>query len=421
MKFTRRAIAKVLGAAAIGPLADRLPAQKGTSFAAGKYALSAPVLLPDRTQFAADAYQVSLNNARWHPLSKGSQAAVDGYLEYKRRGIWHPPDQVSAMQDEVRAEFAALIHAAPSEVAYVNSTTAGESLLVAAMGFPALQGNIVTDALHFEGSLYMYDALSRLGVDVRVVRPRDWRVSAEDLAAAMDKQTRLVAVSHVSFINGFEHDLKSVCAAAHAHGALVYADAVQAVGCIPVDVRDSGVDAMGSASYKWLMGDMGLGFLYVRQDALQRLHRTVFGYRQLDQFDYHAFPWDTPGHFPVDWKQTENAAGYFEIGTLANPVIAALSFSLPWLRRVGIENVQTHAQQLAGRLRAELPGLGYACITPEKSRAPIVSFLVPDAKKTAAALERANIDVSLHSAYMRVSPSVYNTAEDVDRLIGALA
>jgi selenocysteine lyase/cysteine desulfurase len=421
MKLTRREIAKALGAAAVGPIAGRLLAQGDASLALENEARSKPALLPDRTQFAAEEYQVSLNNARWHPLSKGAQAAVAGYLEYKRRGVWHPPDQVSAMQQQVRADFAALIHADPSEVAYVNSTTAGESLFVAAMGFPALKGNIVTDALHFEGSLYMYDALARLGVEVRVVRPRDWRVSTEDLAAAIDKQTQLVAVSHVSFINGFEHDLKALCAVAHAHGALVYADAVQAAGCIPVDVRDSGVDAMGSASYKWLMGDMGIGFLYVRKEALSRLHRPVFGYRQLDQFAYHVFPWDAPGHFPADWKQMENAAGYFEIGTFANPVIAALSFSLPWLRRLGIENVQAHAQQLTGRLRAELPKLGYSCITPEESRAPIVAFLVPDAKKTAAALERANVDVSLNGGSMRVSPSVYNTIEDVDRLIGALS
>jgi selenocysteine lyase/cysteine desulfurase len=419
MNFSRRAVAKVLGAAAFGALTSRslLSSAETTPSGASKSATS----LPDRAQFVANDYQVSLNNARWHPMSKGSQAAIDNYLEYKRRGIWNPPDQVSAMQKQVRDDFAALIHANPSEIAYVGSTTAGETMFVAAMGFPALKGNIVTDALHFEGSLYLYEALAKQGVDVRVVRPRDWRIPLDDIAAVVDKETRLVAVSKVSFINGFEHDLKPLCDLAHAHGALVYADAVQAVGCMPIDVRTSGVDALGAASYKWLMGDMGLGFLYVRQQALGRLHRVLHGYRQLEEFSYHVFPWDTPGTYPIEWKPSEDAAGYFEIGTIANAAIAALSFSLPWLRQLGMENVQVHAQQLNGRLRAALPSLGYPCITPAESKAPIICFGVSTPEKTADVLRRAHIDVSLSPGRMRVSPSVYNTIEDVDRLIAALS
>ncbi|MDR3737448.1 MAG: aminotransferase class V-fold PLP-dependent enzyme [Terracidiphilus sp.] len=414
MRVTRRAVTKALGTVAFESLAKSAVAEVSAVVS------SESIALPERAQFAADTYQVSLNNARWHPLSKGAQAAVAEYLEYKRRGIWHPDDQVGAMQQQVRESFAALIHASAQEIAFVPSTTAGENLIVAALGFPGAKGNIVTDALHFEGSLYLYDALARQGVDVRVVRPREWGIRLEDVAAAVDGQTRLVAVSHVSFINGFEHDLKAVAELAHAHGALVYADAVQAAGCVPIDVRASGIDAMGAASYKWLMGDMGLGFLYVRQEALGRLRRPVYGYRQLEQFAYHAHPGDALGRYPVDWKQKEDAEGYFEIGTYANAVLAALSFSLPWLQQVGVEKIHAHAQTLVARIRKELPARGYECITPAESRAAIVTFRVADEAKTAAALKRANVDVGLGEGRMRVSPSVYNTMDDVERLIAAL-
>jgi len=415
MKMSRRTLAMSMGAAAISLLHKDAFIPKAVAESV------AVATLPDYTQFIANNYQVSLNNARWHPLSTGSQTAIQKYLEYKRRGIWQPPDLSSAIQQQVREDFAALIHADPSEIAYVNSTTTGETMFVAAMGFPQLKGNIVTDALHFEGSLYMYDALARAGVDVRVVRPRDWSIHTENMAAAMDANTRLVAVSQVSFINGFEHNLKQLCEHAHAHGALVYADAVQAAGCIPIDVRTSGVDALGAASYKWLMGDMGLGFLYVRRQALERLHRTLFGYRQLDDFSYHAFPWDIAGHYPVDWKQSETTAGYFEIGTYANSVIAALSFSLPWLRAIGVEKIQAHAQKLNAKLRTELPRLGYPCITPEGSHAAITAYAVGNVEKTGAALGRAKVDVSLSAGRMRISPSVYNTMEDVEKLLAALS
>jgi len=196
---------------------------------------------------------------------------------------------------------------------------------------------------------------------------------------------------------------------------------VQAVGAIPIDVRASGIDAMASASYKWLMADMGIGFLYVRQDAIPKLKRTQFGYRQLSDLEYHAFAWDKPGNFPIEWKQKNDAAGFFEIGTYSNTTIEALSYSLPLIERLGVENIQVHAQKLLVPLRKELPRLGYTCITPEDSHGPIASFLVADTGKTAAALKKANIDVSLSPGRMRISPSIYNDKKDIDRLLAALS
>ena len=413
MDITRRTLAKGIGAAALNTAAGRFAA-------AAPRAGAAPEALPLRGQFVTGDYEVCLNNARWHPMSSGSKQAVVDYLDYKQKGVWSPPDQVSAMQQEVKASFARLIHADVDELAYVNSTTAGESLFVSTLGFPQVGGNIVTDALHFEGSLYLYDALKKQGMDVRVVRPVDWRIPMAELEKVIDKNTRLVAISQVSYVNGFEHDVKAVCDLAHAHGALVYVDAVQAAGAVPIDVQASGVDAMGTASYKWLMGDMGLGFLYVRQDVIPRLKRTQFGYRQLGEFEYHVFPWDKPGPYPVEWKQLENAAGFFEIGTYANTTIAALSYSLPLIERLGVRKIQAHAQKLLEPLKTELPKLGYACITPEESRGPIATFLVADRAKTAAALKSAKVDVALSAGRMRISPSIYNDAGDVDRLLGAL-
>jgi selenocysteine lyase/cysteine desulfurase len=414
MEITRRQLAKSLGAAALTAAAAPLKSSPSAALAE-----SAPAL-PLRNQFTTGAYEVCLNNARWHPMSNGSRQAIVDYLDYKQRGIWNPPDQVSAMQHAVKEAYAKLIHADASELAYINSTTAGESLFVSALGFPATGGNIVTDALHFEGSLYLYDALKKQGVDVRVVPQRDWQIPVSDLEKVIDRNTRLVAISNVSFINGFEHDMKQVCALAHAYGALVYVDAVQAAGAIPIDVRASGVDAMGSASYKWLMGDMGLGFLYVRQETIPHLKRTQFGYRQLAEFAYHAFPWDQPGQFPVEWKQAENAAGFFEIGTYDNATIAALSYSLPLILALEPDKIQAHTQSLLAPLRKQLPRLGYPCITPEDSRGPMASFLVSDAKKTADALKKAKIDVSLSPGRMRISPSIYNDESDVQKLLAAL-
>jgi selenocysteine lyase/cysteine desulfurase len=374
------------------------------------------------SDFEVSRYETCLNNARWHPMSRGSRAQVETYLSYKERGISDSPDLIDRLQKNVKQDFGKLINADPREIAYVNSTTAGETMLVASLGLPDKSGNIVTDALHFEGSLYLYGALQKQGADVRCVRPtKDWRIDLKDMERVIDGNTRLVAVSMVSFVNGFQHDIKALCELAHSRGALVYVDAVQAAGAIPIDVKALDVDALGSASYKWLMGDFGLGFLYVNQRVIPRLHRIVYGFRQLDAFDYHAFPGDTSGPYPASWSQHENAAGYFEIGTYSNATLAALSYSLPQILELGPDRIQQHAQPLIALLQRELPRLGYPSMTPADTGSPIATFLVSDSARAQEKLRQAGVDVSLQKGRMRVSPSIYNTQHDVEKLLQALA
>jgi len=382
----------------------------------------AATALPVKDEFVVRDYEVCLNNARWHPMSRGAKQAVIDYLDYKAHGVVTQQGLTSPASIAVRQSFADLIGAKPSEIALVNSTTAAENLIVSGLGLhqPG-KGSIVTDALHFEGSLYLYQELAKRGVDVRIVKPRGWQIDRVDLERAIDKNTKLVAVSKISFINGFEHDLKAVCDLAHAHGAYVYADAVQAVGCMPVNVRESGVDFLGSASYKWLQGDFGLGFLYVREAVLPKLERSQWSFRQTASYDYHAFPGDPAGPFPASYEQLETAAGYFEVGTYANSVLAALSYSLPWIQKIGVAQIQSHALELNAKLRTEMPRLGYECITPEDARGTIVAFAVKDGAATAAKLKAKKVDVSLSPGRMRVSPSIYNTMSDVDALLDALS
>jgi selenocysteine lyase/cysteine desulfurase len=382
--------------------------------------------LPARGAFVTPDFEVCLNNARWHPLSVGARRATEEYLEYKSRGIFNQNGLTSPTSLAVKQSFATLIGAGPDEIAFVQSTTAAENLVVSALGLTAPKGeaskfNIVTDALHFEGSLYMYTELQRRGVEVRIVKPRGWAIEHSDLERVVDKQTRLIAVSLVSWVNGFTHDAKRLAELAHAHGAKLYLDAVQAAGVMPIDVRASGVDFLGCASYKWLMGDFGLGFLYVRQELLPTLERTQWSFRQFSEMHYHALPGDKPGAFPATFDQLHTAAGYFELGTYANAVLATLSYSMPWMQRIGVAKIQAHAHSLNAVLRSEMPRLGYECITPENAGAAIISFAVKDDAATDARLKAKNVDVSLNPGRMRVSPSVYNNEADIHALLEALS
>ncbi len=386
---------------------------------AAPLAASDPAVLPGKADFPLAESRTYLNNAGYHPLSVPAARAVRDYLERRTEGTREPDWDVSSA---VKQDFAALINARPAAVSYVTSTMVGENLVAAGLGLGKGGGNVVTDALHFEGSLYLYGSLRERGLDVRVVKPRDWRIDPRDLERAVDRNTRLVAVSLVSFLNGFQHDLKAVADLAHSHGAYVYADIIQAAGAVPIDVGAAGVDFCACASYKWLMGDFGLGFFYVREDLLDRvLPRVQFGWRQFEKFEYHMLPGDSPGEFPASWRALGGAPGHFEMGTFSRTAEACLAHSLKAIRKAGVERIQAHVQSLTARLQKELPALGFEPLTPAESRSPIVTFVVKDPEGVTAKLRRARVEVKLEQHYMRVSPSCYNDQADVDRLLNALS
>ncbi len=398
-----------------------MPVNRRQWLASAGWLAGAPLRLPLQSEFPVTHAEVCLNNARWHPLGVGARRAIDAYLDYKASGGGAAADYGSKIQQEAKTRFSALIGARPAEISFVPSTLAGENLVVAALGLPVCGGNVVTDALHFEGSLYLYGELEKQGLDVRTVRPRNWRIGINDIDAAVDRQTKLVAVSLVSMLNGFEHDLKAVSDIAHARGALVFADIVQAAGAVPIDVRASGVDFCSCSSYKWLMGDMGLGFLYVREGLLGKaVKRAQYGYRQLSRMDYHLFPHEPPGERIFDWEQRTDAGGYFEVGTVANTTAAAVAHSLALIEQLGVANIQRHRQPLLNRLQREMPRLGYQPLTPAESTSPIVSFAVADTTRVARRLQAARVDVAVYEHRLRISPSVYNGMDDIEKLLDCL-
>ena len=411
MNISRRSLLQGAGSLALASLGRRAwlaPPMDGSP-------LSGPVdfPIPEGTTY--------LNNASWHPMSTQAMAAVQEYLARRVHRITEMPSGGQAVKDEVKSRFATLINAQPSEISFIQSTMMGENFVVSGLGLPASGGNVVTDALHFDGSIYLYGSLKARGLDVRTVKPRGWRIEIADLEKVIDKKTKLVALSLVSYYNGFQHDLKAVCDLAHAHGAHVYADIIQAAGAVPIDVRASGVDFAACSSFKWLMGDFGLGFLYVHEDLLDRvIQRTQYGYEQTDDVVAHMLPADPPSSEPYTWTVMKGAGAHFQVGTMSYAAMAALRQSLQHIQEVGVASIQAHRQPLIDRLQREMPRLGFESLTPTGTTGPIVSFAMKDPARTSARLVAAKVVVSDSLNRLRISPSTFNDQRDIDRLLEAL-
>jgi selenocysteine lyase/cysteine desulfurase len=378
-------------------------------------AVQRPAIFPAsvRADFPSVASGAYMNSAAMHPLGKFAARAVESGVNFRLHGPGEGrEDFTAAKQQDLKARYATLIGATANEIAFTGSTSDGENIVVMGMDLPRKGGNVVIDELHFTTSLYMYKELEKKGVELRIVKHRDWKIDLADMDRAIDRNTRLVSLALVSNVNGYMHDCKSVSALAHGRGAYVFADIIQAVGAVPVDMRGLGIDFASAGTYKWLMGERGFGFLYVREDLQGTvLPTTRYGHRQVTNFN----------RAELTWEPLPGAARY-ETGGIPVLLAAAVSEGINYVQSLGIDKVRTHARMLTDRLQQELPRLGYKPLTPEGTETPILAFALPDAAATARALQAGKVIATIvgNESRLRLSVSVFNTHDDIDRVVQVL-
>jgi len=367
-----------------------------------------------RADFPIASAQTYLNSAAIHPMSVPCSRALTDHIAFRLKGGGEGrADFGEEQQKDLKRRYAQLIGAKETEIAFVQNTSDGENIVVMGMDLPKRGGNVVLDELHFETSLYMYKSLEAKGLQLRVVKHRNWAIDLNDMDKAIDRNTRLVSMALVSNVNGYLHDAKAISDLAHARGAYVFADMVQAAGAIPIDVRAMGIDFASAATYKWLMGERGFGYLYVRDDLQNSVVPTTrYGHRQITNFD----------RVGITWEPLPGAARY-ETGTFPNALALCSHTSLQYIEKLGLANIRAHARQLTDRLQKELPAKGYASLTPKGNETPIVAFAMKSVEATQKKLRDARITATIigNEQRMRLAVSVFNTQEDIDRLIAALA
>src|SRR5262249_45746486 len=151
------------------------------------------------------------------------------------------------------------------------------------------------------------------------------------------------------------------------------------------------------------------------------IRRSQYGYHSVTEMATHFLPYDPPGKAPFSWELGADASATFEVGSYAYAPMAALGVSLPYIRSLGVERIEAHRQPVLERLPKEMPQLGFEPITPAGTKSALLTFLVKDRQPVFERLQKANINVRLGDHFMRVSPSVYNDMQDIERLLEALS
>jgi selenocysteine lyase/cysteine desulfurase len=375
-----------------------------------------------RKEFPRATRQVYLDAAANMPLPKYTADGMRRYMDFHMYGPGEGRGEYAS--DSVRRSkvlFAKLINAKPSEIGFVICTKAGEADVVNGLRIQESGGNLVTNDLHYAGSVHDYVGRRKAGMDVRIVKHRDWHIDMRDMEKVVDKKTKLISITLVSNVNGWVENANAISQLAHAHGAYVYADIIQAVGSVPVDVKALGLDFAACSNYKWLQGARGSGFLYVKEELQGSVVKDL-GYPGYVHFNYS--PWVAARNTSADEFPYEapRGANRYEPGNVSFVAYAGQYEALKRTLALGVDNIYAYTKPMCDRLKKELPSMGYKLITPMDAASSIVVVQAKDLRAVQAKLKKADVQVTTAGENrVRISPALYNNMEDIDRLLSALA
>ncbi len=364
-----------------------------------------------RADFPVTKTHTYLNTASVGPLSKVARDAGVAYLDENMTSPFVGGRDDT--RDLARQRFAELFGAKEEEIAILYSTSDGENLVASGLDLQAGE-NVVIDALHFTTAFVLYRQLEReKGIELRIVPEREGRARLEDFESAIDGKTRLVSVAWVSNQNGYRQNLRALADLAHSSGALLHADAIQAIGYFPVNLREEGVDFLTANSYKWLFSSFGAAPFFVREEHLERLRPDRYGHGSSSE-----------NLLNYNFRLRDTAKKY-EYATSAYGTIYQLNASLGYLQKVGLDKIEQHTLSLARELREGVVKLGFETWTPEGNPSPIVSFAHGrDTAEMVRLLDQEGVVVSLRdkdgTVSIRVAVALFNNRTEIQRLLKIL-
>lgn len=407
---------------------------------------SAAVLPPALRQFRASCPLVEksiyLANCSQGPQSLPVRAAIQTFLDgWAELGMHWGGWMEEA--ERARAAFAALIGAQPEDIAIGASVSQIVSSLASALVQPAApRRRILSSVIEFPGVGQAWHAAIRAapgwkldlltGHEGEVIEADQLAaqrasralphthpsvvVNAQQAAAAIDENTALVSMPLVSYTNGALLDAQVVVTAAHAQGALVFLDAYQGAGSVPIDVQASQVDFLAAGALKYMMATAGIAFLYVSPRVRQQLEPTITGwFGRINPFDFNSAGLDyAPG------------ANRFDLGTppLINAFAARAGMEL--VRETGVDDIYAQMNRLSALAYQAAPARGLKILGPQpgtpKGAITAIDAGSPErAHWLEEALRKQGVIASARGEAVRLAPHGFTLEAELEEALERLA
>ena len=365
-----------------------------------------------RAQIPLLDHAIPLNNCSQAPLTSVTRDAAARYMDsWATRGMdW---DAWMGEVELCRAAFAAMINASPDEVGVVSSVSHATSAIATALRFDKGRDVIVASGAEFPTVGHVWLAQEARGAHVRWVDVRDGAVPFESYESTIDERTVIVSAAHAYYQNGAVQDVAAIAKLAHAHGALSFADAYQSLGAVPIDVKAMDVDFLASGTLKYLMGTPGIAFLYIKRSVIEQIEPLITGW--FGRANPYAF--DT---MHLDWSPN---ASRVDSGT--PPIFPAYvsRAAMEWLHGIGADAIHDWTQQLSRRLVGGAESRGLTIHGPGLSvpKTPSTAIVCAHAHDVEMKMRDMGIIASARGPAIRLAPHFYNTEDEIDRALDALA
>ncbi len=368
-----------------------------------------------RSYFPACEERVYLNNAGVAPTSTLVVERMEEWLrQFARNGIIDEP-LWEELAERTRLLCSQLIGSHPDEICFVRNTSHGLSLVAEGIAWESGDEVAVCVEAEYPSNVYPWQRLAEGGVTVREIPMHRDGVTVEAVEALLTPKTRLLAVSAVQYTSGHCSDLRRLGELCSRRNVLFAVDGIQQVGAFPLNVEECHIDFLSADSHKWLLGLSGIGFLYVSRRAIDGLRPTLVGWKS------------TTGAWNFDEARYElrRDAAKLEEGSPAYAMLAGFEAALELLIELGIERIAAHIAALTQYAAEQLSRLGGIVAPVMEDRAGILVCELPGGQeqihRVAEACQQQGIVISVRRGRLRVSPHLFNSEADIDRLVEVMA
>ena len=359
-------------------------------------------------------------------------ALVNYYSRYNaniHRGLYALAEEATAAYEAVREQTARFIGAPSARgIVFTRNATEGVNLIATAWGRANLKpvDEILLTEMEHHSNLVPWQLIAKATSAILKFLPitDEGRLDLAAMAKLLTSRTKVVAVTLMSNVLGTINSVAEIAEAAHRQGALVVVDGAQGVPHLPVNVQQLGCDVMVFSAHK-MLGPTGVGVLWAREELLEAMEPFLGGGEMITDVQLTSATWNE-----IPWK--------FEAGTPNIADVIAFGEALNYLTRLGMEQVRAHEQEMTAYALKRLSDMkGVVLYGPRdiSQRGGAISFnlegLHPHDVGTVLDMEGIAIRAGHHcakplmrrlgvAATARASVYLYNTTEEIDRLIDGL-
>jgi selenocysteine lyase/cysteine desulfurase len=369
-----------------------------------------------RKQFPVTKKWNYLNHAVVSPLPTHVLEAVDSFLSLRERDGGLAYTEWFEEIESSRRIIGRLLKTTGKHIAFFQNTSHALNSVADMLSLKKEDEVLVSD-LEFPSNTFPWVKLQDRGIKVKWLRSHNGVINPSDVEGILTDHTKVIAISHVCYFNGFRIDIESLSDLASDHNLILVVDAMQSLGALEIDPQKLGIDFLASNSYKWLLGPFGIATLYCREDWIANLKPANVGWysvkdiwsRELEEFE------------PAD------SARRFETGHPNFEGICGLRASAEFLLRIGTNEIEKRVLGLSKKIREGLNSMDKVeVLSPISSTSGITLFRIlgNDSTTIVNALKEKGIVVFPQrwrdGIGVKVSPHFYNTEVEVEAFLDAV-